>query len=329
MVDKDEVLSQKQYNLAKFIFKSEKHFQRLIENIHEAIFLCEDDGKLQFLNNPWERLTGFTVKESLGHFISDFLHKDDKGKILDLISSEAKHCELRFLHQKGHTIWFELSVCNGYDNKKIGLLYNITARKQIEEEVENERKKFYAILDGLPAFVYLISEDFKITYCNRLFKNIFEDGTGKFCYDVINCNKTEHGDCHLSTVFKTKASKIWEWTDTRTEQHYQIYDYPFIGVDGSALCLKMGIEITKQKKTEKGHKKLIQSLEKAISTIKALRGLIPICAKCKKIRDDKGFWNEVEHYISDHSDAEFTHSICPGCTEELYPDLYKKLKLNE
>lgn len=64
-----------------------------------------------------------------------------------------------------------------------------------------------------------------------------------------------------------------------------------------------------------------QKLELALSEVKTLQGLIPICASCKKIRDDKGYWNQIESYIQKHSKAVFSHSICPQCTQNLYPDL--------
>ena len=66
---------------------------------------------------------------------------------------------------------------------------------------------------------------------------------------------------------------------------------------------------------------LIALLEQKISEIKVLRGFLPICANCKKIRNDEGYWQQVEDYIKKHSEAEFTHSICPLCAEELYPEL--------
>ena len=66
-------------------------------------------------------------------------------------------------------------------------------------------------------------------------------------------------------------------------------------------------------------------LEDALRRIKRLHGLLPICASCKKIRDDKGYWNQLEVYIRDHSEAEFSNSICPGCVRELYPDQYSKV----
>lgn len=63
-----------------------------------------------------------------------------------------------------------------------------------------------------------------------------------------------------------------------------------------------------------------EELEKALSDVKKLSGLLPICCSCKKIRDDKGYWNQIEEYIRNRSEAEFTHSICPKCSKELYPD---------
>jgi hypothetical protein len=57
-----------------------------------------------------------------------------------------------------------------------------------------------------------------------------------------------------------------------------------------------------------------------VGQIKMLRGMLPICAGCKKIRDDSGYWNQMETYISKHSEADFSHGMCPECIERLYPD---------
>jgi phosphoserine phosphatase RsbU/P len=64
----------------------------------------------------------------------------------------------------------------------------------------------------------------------------------------------------------------------------------------------------------------IGELRQALDQIKTLRGIVPICANCKKIRDDQGYWNQVEVYVRDHTEAEFSHSICPDCVNELYPE---------
>lgn len=74
------------------------------------------------------------------------------------------------------------------------------------------------------------------------------------------------------------------------------------------------------------NRQTINELRAALSEVKALKGLIPICANCKKIRDDGGFWSNVETYVSEHSDAEFSHSVCPECVDTLYPDLKRGSK---
>ncbi len=65
---------------------------------------------------------------------------------------------------------------------------------------------------------------------------------------------------------------------------------------------------------------LILQLQEALAQVKTLRGLLPICASCKKIRDDRGYWSQIETYIGDRSDAEFTHGLCPECAKKLYPE---------
>jgi len=66
--------------------------------------------------------------------------------------------------------------------------------------------------------------------------------------------------------------------------------------------------------------RLISQLQRALAKVKQLSGLLPMCASCKKIRDDKGYWNQLEAYISEHSEADFSHGICPECVEKLYPE---------
>ncbi|MGD9486386.1 MAG: MASE3 domain-containing protein [Calditrichaceae bacterium] len=79
-------------------------------------------------------------------------------------------------------------------------------------------------------------------------------------------------------------------------------------------------EISERIKAEKEKEDLIAELQKSISEIKTLRGILPICSYCKKIRDDEGYWNQVEVYVKQHSDARFSHGICPDCMEAHYPE---------
>jgi hypothetical protein len=77
----------------------------------------------------------------------------------------------------------------------------------------------------------------------------------------------------------------------------------------------------------KQDKELKESVDEALKKIKVLGGLIPICANCKKIRDDKGYWDQLESYIQTHSEAQFTHGICPDCAQKLFPDLSSAKKV--
>lgn len=75
-------------------------------------------------------------------------------------------------------------------------------------------------------------------------------------------------------------------------------------------------------RVEMEREKLIRELEGALAEIQTLSGLLPICSSCKSIRDDKGYWNQLEIYVSQHSDAQFSHSLCPPCLEKFFPHQY-------
>ena len=86
--------------------------------------------------------------------------------------------------------------------------------------------------------------------------------------------------------------------------------------------------IQKQQYFDEEQKKLIKNIQAALKDVKTLSGLLPICSNCKKIRDDKGYWNQIERYIQEYSEAKFSHGICPDCCEELYgkEDWYLKIR---
>ncbi len=86
----------------------------------------------------------------------------------------------------------------------------------------------------------------------------------------------------------------------------------------SALTLKREMDARKARERELAEKN--RDLEQALSEVKVLRGFIPICASCKKIRDDKGYWQQIETYIQERSEALFSHGICKDCMKKLYPD---------
>jgi PAS domain S-box-containing protein len=93
---------------------------------------------------------------------------------------------------------------------------------------------------------------------------------------------------------------------------------------GQKLIFCISRDISDRKRAEQEREDLIKTLRESLAEIKVLRGILPLCAFCKKIRDDKGFWEQVDIYIKDHSNADISHSICPECLKEHYPDEYKE-----
>lgn len=89
----------------------------------------------------------------------------------------------------------------------------------------------------------------------------------------------------------------------------------------SALALKRELDARRQREEELARKN--EELEQALKEVKVLRGFIPICAACKKVRNDRGYWQEVEAYISERSDTQFSHGICADCAKKLYPDVFR------
>lgn len=79
------------------------------------------------------------------------------------------------------------------------------------------------------------------------------------------------------------------------------------------------LEIERRKQAEQERERLIEELRHAVAEVRTLRGFLPICASCKKIRDDAGYWQQIERYVEAHSEATFSHGICPDCMTELYP----------
>jgi CheY-like chemotaxis protein len=126
---------------------------------------------------------------------------------------------------------------------------------------------------------------------------------------------TSYGDQRVA-VEAMKAGAL----DYVVKSEATLADMPHIAERG----LREWGHIISRKRAEEEREKLIQKLQAALAKVKTLGGLLPICSSCKKIRDDKGYWNQIEGYIRDHSEAEFSHSLCPECAKKLYPNFYEK-----
>ncbi|MGM0601067.1 MAG: ABC transporter substrate-binding protein [Candidatus Rifleibacteriota bacterium] len=210
-----------------------------------------------------------------------------------------------------------------------------TKNRRMRKKLTKSRRRFAEMLQDLPGMAYRCKYDenwtmeyiskgcFELTgyYPDELKRNklvayqdlIVPEDRDKVFEAVKN---SFHKSEHFKTTYriKCKDSTIkWVWEQGRfissssATQNYQIAGFI--------------TDVTESKTLEQEREKLIEELKQAITEIKTLKGILPICSSCKKIRDDKGYWEKLENYIKLNSDAEFSHGLCPDCLKELYPEI--------
>jgi hypothetical protein len=114
----------------------------------------------------------------------------------------------------------------------------------------------------------------------------------------------------------------WTAVDILSEHNYPHWSL-FVWNGGIRLTsfITLGVGLAMIKKLLELEKKLSGNLKATLEEVRMLKGFLPICASCKNIRNDRGYWEKIEQYITEHSDAEFTHTLCPDCIKKLYPDI--------
>jgi PAS domain S-box-containing protein len=184
------------------------------------------------------------------------------------------------------------------------------------------------VLDASTDPIFNILEDGTYRYVNLAFSTAFgkrpEEVIGMRIWDIFDAVEADQRMAIVKQAFATKQTIVF---DVRVpavdgDRYYMTSVRPQLDAEdrvNSVVCISK--EITERKRVEVEREQLIKELQAALAKVRTLSGLLPICAHCKKVRDDEGYWTRIESYISAHTQAEFSHGICPECAFNVFPEM--------
>ena len=324
---------------------SEELYRTLVDNMQDALFRSDLEGNLIFTTPSAARILGCSsAEEMVGMNVRDDFHYYPEEA-----TRQAEH-----LQKKGELTHYEVILKRQDTGKPVivetsarffrnpegeilgieGVYSDITTRKRAEEALRKSEAKYRLLhqsmqnafasidMDGTiiefnDAFIqmtgYLPEEINRLSY-----RDITPEKWHAFEEEIIKNQVLSRGYSDIyEKEYRHKNGKVFpvalRTVLLRNEDHTPVGMWAIVH------------DITERRRKAAEREELIAELQQALSEVKTLSGLLPICSSCKKIRDDKGYWNQIESYITSHSDALFSHGICPECAKNLYPGLMKKV----
>ncbi len=239
---------------------------------------------------------------------------------------ERRRLEQEYLRYQGN---LEREV----KERTLELVADIELRKEVEATLRQTSYELEVIFANSQVGFVLLKGERRIARLNQKMADIFGYETtsemvgfstealhlcrekfiefGELYYENLNSGKVLQIECQLK---KKNGEAFWCRLSGKA---LDVELNP--GLQGEVLWVLE--DITKRKEAEIERERLLAELEKALEQVKTLAGIVPICMYCKKIRDDQGYWNQLEKFISEHSEAEFSHGICPECYEKAIADI--------
>jgi len=205
---------------------------------------------------------------------------------------------------------------------------------------------YRSLVDLSPDIIYRLDRDGRILFISNAGRQLGydpEELTGKPFENIVHPEDRRKGPVHfVERRVGSRSMRRLEMRLVKKNKGVQDYSLAQVTVEVTArgkwdvsdhdistprkrFLYSQGVarDVTERKRMEEEREKLIVELKEALLRVRTLSGLLPICSSCKKIRDDEGRWQPLEDYIRDHSEAEFTHTICPECAKKTYPNYFK------
>ncbi len=229
---------------------------------------------------------------------------------------------------------------SGDEIGQLAMTFNemIRLRREADESLRRSEKKLNSITSNMAEGIYVLDNQGKIIFMNpeaeRLLGWTMAELNEKQPHDLFHFRRADGTPLPFEECNMHKVISSGERFSSRDEVFVRkdgtvfpisVVSSPIMEggkITGSVTAFQ---DITESKSAQAERETLIHELQDALSKIRTLSGLLPICAWCKKIRDDKGYWKKVEVYIQDHSDVSFTHGICPECLKKISPEAYREL----
>lgn len=329
--------------------ESEKRYRRMAENVHDVLWTLDLATMKGTYTSPSSRYqTGFEPEEIVGRHIGELVTPESlematkalaeelvRDNSADVEPNRKKQLEVEYYHKDGHTFWGEISVSflrddEGRPTGILGVTRDITDRKKAEDALAESEARFRRITDNMVDMVSQTDLDGNFVYVSPSHSNIlgYDPRTlvGTNVLDLIHPDDMEKVLNATYKAIEVKGTALVEFRYRHIKGHYvwlATQGRVMLDDDGEVVGAVFGSrDVTKQKEVEQERERLIHELQKALAEVKTLSGFLPICSNCKKIRDDQGYWQQLETYISQRSLAQFSHSLCPECLKELYPEYY-------
>lgn len=207
-------------------------------------------------------------------------------------------------------------------------MFDFEKKRRLQGALDLQERLTEAIDEG----ILLIDRDFTILWANRKQIDTYGDIVGDRCYHATHGKDTPCGPpddtCPAREVLETgkPSSATHVHVDASgSRSTVEVACYPIRDERGEIVqFVHLTRDVTVRMRAQEEREKLIDQLQKALDDVKVLRGMLPICASCKKIRDDGGYWTQLEAYISEHSEAVFSHGMCPACMRKMYPEYFEQ-----
>ncbi len=225
---------------------------------------------------------------------------------------------------------FEAVILISFQVSAILLTYSLSlmVNKRLTMEIESQEEKYSKAFHASPYALLLTRRcDGKIFEANTGFEKLsgysINDVLGKTTVELDLFFDIEARDEILGELGRNGSVRDREMKFRIKSGDIRIglYSAELIQINHQPCVISIISDITGRKTAEEEREKLIKDLGCALSEIRTLGGMLPICSSCKKIRNDSGYWQQIESYLNEHSGTEFSHSLCPDCVRKLYPDM--------